>query len=77
MQRLEELREGGLVDRSAVQSALADAGLAGAQVREDDGAILIGVMTPSGGCVFGEVTADTVSVEVGGLIQDGRCLAAQ
>lgn len=76
-QRLEELRAGGLVDGSAVQSALADAGLAGAQVREDYGAILFGAMTPSGGCVFGEVSADSVSVEVGGLIQDGGCLAAQ
>lgn len=74
---LEELRISGPVSVDAVEQAISDAGLEHAQVREDHGDVLFGVDGPEGGCVFGAVTADDVSVEVGGYIMDGGCLPAQ
>lgn len=74
---LEELRTSGALSTTAVQDALADAGLAGAYVRDDYGTLLFGADAPEGGCVFGSVTADALSIEAGGYIMDGGCLPAQ
>lgn len=74
---LESLRTSGAVSVDAVTQAIAAAGLELPQVREDHGDVLFGVDGPDGGCLFGAVTADAVSVEVGGYIMDGGCLPAQ
>lgn len=74
---LEELRTSEDISVGAVEQAITDAGLAHPQVRDDYGDILFGVDGPDGGCLFGAVTADAVSVEVGGYIMDGGCLPAQ
>lgn len=74
---LEALRTSESISVGAVEQAITDAGLAHPQVRDDYGDILFGVDGPDGGCLFGAVTADGVSVEVGGYIMDGGCLPAQ
>ena len=82
---LEKLRASGSeVTADAVRSALADAGLSadGIQTREEGGSVLFGATFSSPGddmasCVYGSVSAGSVSVEVGGLIMDGGCLPAQ
>lgn len=74
---LEDLRaSGGEITVDTVSQAITDAELPLPQVREDHGSVLFGVAGPEGGCVFGSVTADAVSVEVGGYIMDGGCLTA-
>jgi len=74
---LDALRSSSPISIDAVEQAIMDAGLGRPQIREDYGDILFGVAGPEGGCVFGAVTADAVSVEVGGNIMDGGCLPAQ
>jgi hypothetical protein len=74
---LDELRISGAASVDTVQAALANAGLADAQVREDYGDFLFGVGGIDGGCIFGEVSEEAVSVEIGGYILDGGCLPAQ
>lgn len=74
---LEELRAAGGVTVEQVQDVLIAAGLADAFVREDYGDVLFGVNGPKGGCIFGEVSAEAVVVDVGGYILDGGCLPAQ
>jgi hypothetical protein len=82
---LEKLRASGSeVTADAVRSALADAGLSadGIQTREEGGSVLFGATFSSpaddmASCVYGSVSAGSVSVEVGGLIMDGGCLPAQ
>jgi len=74
---LEALRASGNVSVDAVQGVLQTAELANVQVREDYGRVLFGASGPAGGCLFGEVAAGSVSVEVGGFILDGGCLPMQ
>jgi hypothetical protein len=74
---LEELRVSGIITADAVEQAMADAGLAEPQLRDAAGDVLFGVAGPEGGCVFGALTAEAVTVEVGGNIMDGGCLPAQ
>ena len=74
---MEGLRSSGAFSEQTVTRALAEAGLPHPQVREDYGDVLFGVAGPEGGCLFGAVTAEAVSVEIGGYIMDGGCLPAQ
>jgi len=74
---LEGLRAAGDVTVDQVQDVLISAGLADPFVREDYGDVLFGVNGPKGGCIFGEVSAEAVVVDVGGYILDGGCLPAQ
>ncbi|MFB4349930.1 hypothetical protein [Microbacterium sp. CR_7] len=74
---LEALRASGSISVDAVERALGDAGLADPQVRGDERAVAFGAVAPQGGCVFGELRADGVAVDVGGYIMDGGCLPAQ
>lgn len=74
---LEALRTSGRLSTDAVADAFADAGLPGAQTIGDARAVAFGVAAPEGGCVFGEVSADILSLEAGGFIMDGGCLPAQ
>ncbi|MBQ3359458.1 MAG: hypothetical protein IJG47_11230 [Microbacterium sp.] len=74
---LEGLRTAGTFTVDTVRAALTDAGLPDAQVREDYGDVLFGVGGVDGGCVFGEVTEEGVTVDIGGYILDGGCLPAQ
>lgn len=74
---LEALRAAGGLSTEAVAAALADVGLPGAQTVGDERAVAYGVAASEGGCIFGEVSADAVTVEAGGYIMDGGCLPAQ
>jgi len=73
---LETLRTSGDLSVDAVEDAIADAGLSDIQIIGDDRAVAFGVAAPEGGCIFGEVSADVLTVEVGGIIMDGGCLPA-
>ena len=74
---LEAVRVSGDVTVERVRAALESANLADAQVREDYSRVLFGASGPAGGCIYGEVTADAVTIDVGGYILDGGCLPAQ
>ncbi|MBD5785736.1 hypothetical protein IF650_06040 [Cellulosimicrobium terreum] len=81
---LDPLATGGPVDRDDAYAALAAAGFTSVQVTPETSALGgepqvgdsfgIGVSVP-GGCVFGEVAPDAVTLEAGGPIADGGCLA--
>ncbi|CAM3807695.1 hypothetical protein OCAE111667_26700 [Occultella aeris] len=73
---LEQLRLAGPATEDDVRAALESLGLASVQTRSGAG-IAFGAAAPEGGCVFGAVEADAVTVEVGGVIMDGGCLPAQ
>lgn len=75
---LEALRtaDGGFSEEG-VRTALADAGALAIQTRTGAGDVLFGAAGPTGGCVYGAVEAERVTVEVGGIIMDGGCLPAQ
>lgn len=75
---LEELRtaDGGFTEDD-VRAALAEAGATAIQTRTGAGDVLFGAAGPVGGCVYGAVEAERVTVEVGGIIMDGGCLPAQ
>ncbi|KJL25869.1 hypothetical protein RN50_00392 [Microbacterium foliorum] len=73
---LEALRASGDLSVDAVEDAISDAGLSDIQIIGDDRAVAFGVAAPEGGCIFGEVSADVLTVEVGGIIMDGGCLPA-
>ncbi|KQZ23864.1 hypothetical protein ASD43_05470 [Microbacterium sp. Root553] len=73
---LEALRTSGDLSVDAVEDAISDAGLSDIQIIGDERAVAFGVAAPEGGCIFGEVSADVLSVEVGGIIMDGGCLPA-
>lgn len=64
-------------DEAAARAALEDAGLTAVQSRSGAGDVLFGAVPPDGGCVYGAVEPDAVTVEVGGFIMDGGCLPAQ
>ncbi|OAH51758.1 hypothetical protein [Microbacterium oleivorans] len=74
---LEELRGAGGFSEAEVVDLLVAEGLAGVQSRTGAGDVLFGAMTPAGACVHGALEAERVTVEVGGIIQDGGCLPAQ
>lgn len=75
---LEELRASGRpLEESDVAAALAEAGVdASPQLRSAAGDVLFGAAV-GGGCVYGAVTPEAVTVQVGGFIMDGGCLPAQ
>ncbi len=73
---LETLRTSGTISVEAVEDAFADAGIAGIQTIGDERAVAFGAAAPEGGCIFGEVSADVLTVEIGGIIMDGGCLPA-
>ncbi|MGK3949451.1 hypothetical protein [Microbacterium sp. K2] len=73
---LETLRTSGDLTVEAVEDAISDAGLSGIQTLGDSRAVAFGVAAPEGGCIFGEVSAEVLSVEIGGVIMDGGCLPA-
>jgi hypothetical protein len=74
---LESLRTSGAISVEAVEDAFADAGIAGGiQTIGDERAVAFGAAAPEGGCIFGEVSADVLTVEIGGIIMDGGCLPA-
>lgn len=73
---LETLRAAGTISVEAVEDAIADAGLTGIQTQGDERAVAFGAAGPEGGCVFGEVSYDVLTVEIGGVILDGGCLPA-
>jgi hypothetical protein len=74
---LERLRVAGPVSQDDVRAALDELGLLSVQTRTGAGDVLFGAVAPEGGCVFGAVEAEAVTVEVGGGIMDGGCLPAQ
>lgn len=76
-QSLEALRASGSISVDAVEQALDDAGLSDPQVLGDERAVAFGAVAPQGGCVFGELRADGVTVDAGGYIMDGGCLPAR
>lgn len=73
---LETLRTSGDLSVSAVEDAIAAVGLSGIQTIGDERAVAFGATAPAGGCIFGEVSADVLTVEIGGVIMDGGCLPA-
>ena len=74
---LEEIRVSGTISIETVEQVITDAGLPQPQLRSGAGDVLFGVAGPEGGCVFGAVTPEEVTIEVGGNIMDGGCLPAQ
>lgn len=77
---LEPLVSGEAVDQDAVRSALVAAGFENVQVHggstlssETSTHVAVGVGVP-GGCVYGAVGPDGVTLEAGGPIMDGGCL---
>lgn len=73
---LETLRTSGDLSVEAVERAIAAAGLTDIQTLGDERAVAFGAAAPEGGCIFGEVSAETLTVEIGGVIMDGGCLPA-
>jgi hypothetical protein len=73
---LDALRASGLTT-DAVADALDDAGLTGVSTLGDSRAVAVGADAPAGGCIFGEVRPDVVTIDAGGVILDGGCLPAQ
>ena len=69
--------EGEPFTEDAVREAVGDAGFASdsIQTRDDHRDVLFGIGV-EGGCVFGAVTTEAVSIDVGGYIMDGGCLAS-
>lgn len=75
---LTELRNSGAtLTEDAVGAALVNAGVIEKHIQMLGGAraIAFGAAVDGGGCVFGSITAETVTVDVGGFIMDGGCLA--
>ena len=75
--RLESLRSQDEVSIDSVVAAIEAVGLVDIQIRDDHGDLLFGAPGPAGGCIFGEVSEESVLVETGGFIMDGGCLAMQ
>ncbi|MGJ0389949.1 hypothetical protein [Microbacterium sp. CGR1] len=73
---LETLRTSGDLSVTAVEDAIASAGLTDIQTLGDERAVAFGAAAPQGGCIFGEVSADVLTVDIGGVIMDGGCLPA-
>lgn len=60
-----------------VATLLDEGGALSPQVRAEANSVLFAATGPQGGCLFGEVSGTSVSVEIGGYILDGGCLPAQ
>src|SRR5690606_11883553 len=77
---LDPVADGSAVDGAEVVAALADAGFEDVQVTGPttplgDPATTVGVgVAVPGGCVYGAVTPDAVTLDAGGPIADGGCL---
>lgn len=74
---LESLRAERTITADAIVAVIRDVGLGDPQLLGADGAYAFGVAAPAGGCLFGEVGDDAVTVEADGCIMDGGCLPAQ
>ena len=74
---LEELRAAGAWPEDDVRVALEGVGLVDVQTRSGAGDVLFGAVPPEGGCIYGAVEADQVTVDAGGYIMDGGYLPAQ
>jgi len=75
---LEALRtSGATITEEAVRSALVEAGVDGDSIQTDgvEGSFAFGAAVAGGGCIHGGITPEGVSVEIGGFIADGGCLA--
>ncbi|MFT4279652.1 hypothetical protein [Microbacterium sp.] len=81
---LADLQDSSSLTAEAVREVLAGAGLTpeGIQTLGDAGSVAFGAILPAevtsssmAVCLFGEVATDRLTVEVGGLVQDGGCLA--
>lgn len=81
---LADLQDSSSLTAEAVREVLAGAGLTpeGIQTLGDAGSVAFGAILPAevtsssmAACLFGEVATDRLTVEVGGLVQDGGCLA--
>ena len=70
---LEQLRAKGEVSPDSVQVALQDAGLDGIEMIGDERGTEFSANGPEGGCIFGVVSDDPLTVEVGGYVMDGGC----
>ncbi|MFE6996524.1 hypothetical protein ACFVAE_11245 [Microbacterium sp. NPDC057659] len=70
---LEKLRSAGDVSPEAVQTALRDAGLDGIQLIGDERGTEFSANGPEGGCIFGVVSGEPLTVEAGGYVLDGGC----
>ena len=70
---LEQLRSSGEVSPDSVQAALQDAGLDGIQMIGDERGTEFSANGPEGSCIFGVVSDDPLTVEVGGYVMDGGC----
>jgi len=60
-----------------VATLLDGVGALSPQVRAEANSVLFAAAGPKGGCLFGEVSGTSVSVEIGGYILDGGCLPAR
>ncbi|MFJ4172441.1 hypothetical protein [Microbacterium sp. NPDC089696] len=74
---LESIRTSTAISVDAVEEAARGAGLSDITARGDARSVEFGAAAPEGGCVFGQISADAVAVEVGGYIMDGGCLPMQ
>lgn len=70
---LEKLRTAGAVSPDSVQAALEDAGLDGIQLIGDERGTEFSANGPEGGCIFGVVSDEPLTVEAGGHVLDGGC----
>jgi len=83
---LGELRDSAHITADAVREVLHDSGLSATSIQTigDVGAVEFGAMMPTevggpdvGVCLFGEVSADRLAVEVGGVVMDGGCVPSR
>jgi hypothetical protein len=83
---LTELQASGRITAAAVRQVLHASGLPDDAIQTigESGPVEFGGLLPAevggpdvGVCLFGEVSADRVEVRVGGVIQDGGCLAGR
>ncbi|WP_322409282.1 hypothetical protein [Microbacterium invictum] len=71
---LDALRGDGEVTPDAVAARLSEIGLADVQTISDARSLTFGAMGVEGGCFYGEISAQTVQVEVGGPREGGGCV---
>ena len=75
---LEDVRSTGApITDDAVRAALVGAGVDEDSIQTDgaQGSFAFGAAVAGGGCIHGGITAEAVTVELGGFIADGGCLA--
>lgn len=81
---LADLQGSASLTAEGVREVLSRSGLTpeGIQTLGDTGSVAFGAILPAevtsssmAVCLFGEVTTDRLAVEIGGLVQDGGCLA--